>query len=244
MKRAVLFLLLFFVFTATKAQSKLVNHQKLYWLRYYSQVNFNSKLCWHNEFDNRKFFENNQQNQFFYHTRLHYKTSKNTEIAAGMTYVRQNSQSPAANSAVIVPEIRPNQEFTFTVPVNKQLKIQQRVRMDERFIHKSSGKELIEGYNFNLRIRYRLQASYILNKKETKTPTTLKAWNELMVNVGKIIVYNQFDQNRAYVGVEQNLSKNISVELGYLHLYQQRPNGFEFFDRDIVRFTLYHKVNL
>jgi hypothetical protein len=65
-----------------------------------------------------------------------------------------------------------------------------------------------------------------------------------MINVGKAIVYNQFDQNRIYVGIEQGLGKGISAEIGYLYWYQQRASGNQFFERDIIRFTLNHKIKL
>ena len=65
-----------------------------------------------------------------------------------------------------------------------------------------------------------------------------------MFNAGKQIIYNQFDQNRIYAGLEQGLIKNISAEIGYIYWYQQRATGNQFFDRNIIRFTLLHKIDL
>jgi Protein of unknown function (DUF2490) len=65
-----------------------------------------------------------------------------------------------------------------------------------------------------------------------------------MLNAGKIIIHNQFDQNRIYLAIEQELNKTFSLELGYLNSYQQRSNGYQFYDRNIMRFTLYHKIKL
>ena len=50
-----------------------------------------------------------------------------------------------------------------------------------------------------------------------------------MVNQGKHIVINQLDQNRIYLGIERGFYKGLSVELGYLHWYQQRPSANQFF---------------
>ena len=66
--------------------------------------------------------------------------------------------------------------------------------------------------------------------------------DELMINVGNNIIYNLFDQNRIYLGMEQSFSKTISAELGYLYWFQQRSSGNQFFDRDIIRFTLLHRI--
>ncbi len=103
---------------------------------------------------------------------------------------------------------------------------------------------LLDGYDFNVRFRYRLQASYQLRDEKAKMPTTIKVFDELMINVGNTILYNQFDQNRIYIGIEQGLHQNLSIELGYLYWYQQKASGYQFFDRDIIRFTIYHKIKL
>lgn len=226
------------------AQTKQVTKQSLYWIRYYNQLSINKKWTWHNEFEDRRFFENNQQHHFIVHSRLHYKFLKNADISFGLTYSLQSPQDPNSTSVLVVPEIRPVQEINYSNPISKKLTIQHRIRIDERFIHKNDSKVLLDGYDFNFRIRYRLQASYKLSKEESKTPTTLKLADELMVNAGNRIVYNQFDQNRIYAGIEQGLSKNFAVELGYLHWYQQRASGYQFFDRDIIRLTIYHKIKL
>ncbi len=145
---------------------------------------------------------------------------------------------------MVVPELRPFQEINLSYQFSKRFTLQHRWRIDERFIHKNNGKELQDGYDFNFRFRYRLQANFKINKDEAKDTTVLKVADELMINGGSNIIYNQFDQNRIYAGLEQGISRNISIELGYLHSFQQRATGDEFFDRNIIRLTLYHKIKL
>lgn len=241
--RWLIILLLILLNIVVKAQ-KIVSHQSLYWIRYYNQLSLNKKITWHNEIEDRRFFENNRQHHFIIHSRLHYKIYPNTDIVFGLTYSLQSPQDPNSLLNLVVPEIRPVQEINFSNQISKRLSIQQRLRIDERFIHKNNGKELIEGYDFNVRFRYRLQANYKFNNENSKLQTTLKVADELMINAGSKIIYNQFDQNRIYVGIEQGFSKHLSAELGYLHWYQQRASGNQFFDRDIIRLTLYHKIKL
>ncbi len=69
-------------------------------------------------------------------------------------------------------------------------------------------------------------------------------YDEIMINGGKNIVKNTFDQNRIYGALQYGVNKNIALELGYLNSFQQRPSGVDYFDRDIIRFTFYHKINL
>jgi hypothetical protein len=244
-QKKILFLgLLFILNFGIKAQTKQVTNQSLYWIRYYNQLSLSEKWTWHNEFEDRRFFEHNQQQHFIIHSRMHYKILQNADVALGLTYSLQSPQDPNAKSDLVVPEIRPVQEINYGTSITKRLTIQHRLRIEERFIQKNNGKVLSDGYDFNFRFRYRLQANYKLTKEESKKPTTLKLSNELMINAGNTIVYNQFDQNRACLGIEQSLSKNVSVELSYLHWFQQRATGYQFFDREIIRFTIYHKIKL
>lgn len=236
-------LLLLLLNPGVKAQ-KTTTHQNLYWLRYYNQLSINNKWSWHNEIDNRRFFDHNRQHHLIMHSRLHYKIIQNADIAFGLTYSLQSPQDPNSTTGLVVPEIRLVQEINLNNPLSKRFTLQQRLRIDERFIHKNNGIDLLDGYAFNFRFRYKLQANYKINKDEAKNPTILKVADEIMINAGSNIIYNQFDQNRIYAALEQGINKNISFELGYLYWYQQRAIGNKFFVRDIIRLTLYHKIKL
>lgn len=242
-KRTYILLLFSFLYFISKAQ-KTITYQSLYWMRYYNQLSIDKKLTWHNEIDNRRFFENSRQHHLIMHTRLHVAVLPNIDVAFGLTYSRQSPQEPHPAYNLVVPEIRPVQEMNLTNLFGKRLTLQQRVRVDERFIRKNSGNELLDGYDFNFRFRYRLQLSYKISKENAKNQTTVKISGELMINAGKNIIYNHFDQNRVYIAIDQAINKVFSVELGYLHWYQQKVTGSQFFRRDILRLTILHKWKL
>lgn len=235
------FLMLFFAFGQLYAQ-KNITHQNLYWLRYYNQLSFNPKFIWHNEFENRRFFTDNRQHHFILHSRLHYKILPTMDVAAGICYSRQSPQLETATNDLVVPEFRLEQETNLSNPITKNFSISHRIRADERFIHKNNGSELVPGHDFNFRFRYRFLANINLNKEKNKLPTNLKIGNEIMVNAGKTIVFNYFDQNRILLSFEKGIHKNFSAELGFIHWYQQRPSGKDFFSRNIFRLTLQHKL--
>ena len=69
-------------------------------------------------------------------------------------------------------------------------------------------------------------------------------YDEIFINAGENIVHNTFDQNRIYAAFQYGINKNIAVELGYLKSFQQRSSGVDYYDRDIIRFNLIHKINL
>jgi hypothetical protein len=214
-------------------------------MRYVNQTTFkNNKLNLQYEIEGRRFIETKERHHFITHARLHYRVTPQFNVGGGLTYSRQSSQFPNREDNLVVPEIRFVQEANYTIPVNKRISIQQRLRIDERFIRKNNGFELLEGHTFNFRFRLRLQGNFRLNKDDNKLPTLMKVSNEVMFNAGKNIIYNVFDQNRIYAGVEQRFSKSFSGEVGYLHWFQQTAIGNRFFSRDIIRFTLFHNINV
>lgn len=241
--RYIVLIFLLFSFLVVQAQKTVIN-QELYWVRYYNLMEINNRFTWHNEAEIRRFWQGNVQHHFIMHTRMHYRTGQNTNAAFGLTYSRQSPQDPVSTSKLVVPEFRGVQEFNYTIPLSNRFSLQQRLRIDERFIRRNDGVELLSGVSFNFRFRFRLQANYVLSSERATKRTILKLSNEVMFNAGKEIVYNQFDQNRIYIGIERDLSKTFSAEIGYLKWYQQTAAGNVFFNRDIIRFTLYHKLKI
>ncbi len=241
LKIGVIFLFFWTLSQTIKAQNKQVSNQSLLWLRYYNQCSINNKWTLHNEIENRWFFENKKQQLFIAHSRIHYQLKSNLNIATGLTYARQSPQDPNSKISMVIPELRFVQEINLNTEFSEHFSVQHRLRVDERFIHKNFQNELSKGYDFNFRFRYRLQVSYVI---KNNTNTILKLSNELMVNSGKKIIYNRFDQNRLYLGVEKKINKSFSTEIGYLHLYQQRPSGFQFFEREIIRLTVHHQMKI
>jgi Protein of unknown function (DUF2490) len=230
--------------TAVGAAQKSVTHQTLYWVRYYNQMSLNQHWTWHNEIDNRRFLSPHRHHHIIWHSRLHYRLSNMSDAALGLTYSRQSPHDPQAIQRLVVPEWRPVAEANLLNPLSEHLALQHRWRTDARFVRRNNGLALQEGYRFNWRFRYRLQLSYSFNVFHGKHAFHLKLANELMVNAGPDIVYNHFDQNRMYIGLEYHLYPSWHIETGYLYWYQQRAAGDQFFDRDIVRVTLLHRVKL
>ena len=215
-----------------------VARQNLFWMRAMVQSNLNKKLFLVTEIDNRRFYEGNTQHHTIQHNHLHLRINSSVDVAIGQTFSWQDSQFPDAAIKLTVPEIRPFQEVNAVQKINKKVVFSTRVRIDERFIRKNDGVQLLEGYNFNMRYRLRLQYQFFLWKKQN---ANLKISDELMVNSGKNV--NFFDQNRVYIAYEHNFTNKFSAELGYLRWYQQRAQFDTYFQRDIVRLTLFKKIN-
>ena len=221
---------------------KNIDHQSILWTRYYNQLLVNEKWSLHTEFDNRLFLKPVQENLYVIRVQTRYKINEHLETGIGFAYFSVATQNPELSYDFNIPEYRGQQDLTWKFNISK-ITLNQRFQIEERFIHKSNKESLVPGTTFSWRFRYRLQADYIFWKKENQYLKTILS-DEIMFNAGNAIVKNTFDQNRIYAAVQYGLNKSIAVELGYLNSYQRRANGIDYFNRDIVRFSIFHKIKV
>jgi hypothetical protein len=239
------YFLLFFLLTniALFAQSdKNIDHQSILWTRYYNQLLLNEKWSLHSEFDNRLFLKPVQENLYVVRIQGRYKINDHLETGAGFAYFSVDTQVPEINPDYNTPEYRGQQDLTWKSNVNK-ITLTQRFQVEERFIHNANKEELLPGTTFFWRFRYRLQSDYTFWKKEKQLLKAVLS-DEIMFNFGKKIIKNTFDQNRIYAAIHYGLNSNLAFELGYLNSFQRRSNGIDYFNRDIIRFSIFHKIKI
>jgi hypothetical protein len=219
---------------------RIVNHQSLYWIRYQNQLTFSPKLYWNNEVDNRRFFEHDVQNQFIFHSRLHYKFNR-WDFGGGLTASWIFTQKPENKSTHAAIELRPVVEVSHEIFLGS-IAFQNRIRLDNRFLEEDPEKSIFNASIYVLRFRYRGQFRIPLKKNEEGASVIqLRVADEIMFNQKK----NFFDQHRIYVTTDFILSKCFTFEAGYIYIYQQRfGSDDEYFQRHVARITLLHKINL
>ncbi len=106
-----------------------------------------------------------------------------------------------------------------------------RFRFEERFIQKRrtdpGGAVIYDGYDTYLnRIRYRLQVRYVLNKPKIEPGAWFAAvFDELFYSWGTGITYTKPDQNRLYMAIGYQFTKNISLEGGPFYQTLIKRNG-------------------
>lgn len=232
-------------FTGSLFAQKQIANKGQYWARYYGKYKFSPNWGVNLEIDDRRFFKDNRQaNWVLPRVTINRKLGEGWDVGLGFTYY--NSSNPADPSkpiAVTVPELRPHQELNYTQKI-KKLSISQRFRIEERWTHNATTSELTAGYSFKGRFRYQLQLNYLLiNPMDDVGALSVKTSDEIMLNLGRSIVQNIFDQNRAYVGLNYGLIKNFQVELGYMDYFQERSSGTQYYHYKIARLTIYHTIN-
>lgn len=220
---------------------KKTDQQTLTWIRYYNILPISEKWALHSEIDNRSFVNPIHENLFVIRLQGRYRIHKNIDLGAGFAYFNVNTQDPKLDPDFSIPEYRMQQDITFIHDVAKII-FHNRFQLEERFFQKTTKTELLNDFSFAYRFRYRLQATFDLWKKEKQS---LKATlsDEIMFNFGKDNKRNTFDQNRIYAALRYHFNPNVGLELGYLKNFQRRASGVDFYDRDIIRFTFYHRIN-
>ncbi|WP_026708315.1 DUF2490 domain-containing protein [Flavobacterium frigidarium] len=221
---------------------KNADKQSLLWFRYYNQLELNNKWSVHTEIDNRIFINPVTQNTFVSRLQLRDKITDKVELGAGFAYFSVATQDPEVKTGFHIPEYRLQQDATVKQTLGK-VYLTHRYMIEERFVHNASKIMLEDGTTFYLRFRYRIQGDYTFWKKEKHYLKGILS-DEIMINGGNKIIKNTFDQNRIYAAVQVGVSPAIALELGYLNSFQERSNGVDYFNRDIIRFSLIHKVKI
>ena len=118
------------------------------------------------------------------------------------------------------------------------LNVQHRLRTEERFIQKhhldpSNGDVINDGYsNQQFRIRYRLYCTIPFTKQADPTSMSidpksyyLLVYDELFMSWGEAVTYHEIDQNRIFVGLGYQFTKDFTIQSGFFYQLLVKANG-------------------
>ena len=179
-----------------------------------------------------------------FRSNLERKLIGNWKASVGMTFFLQNPNNPNSESNLSVPELRPDIGL-----IHKQklgfLTINHRYKAEARFFHDVVNHQLVGGYRFsNFRLRYQLGLDFPVLKNKGKEKIILKLKDEIIFNIGNKIVKNVFDQNRIYTAIQYKINASCAFEVGYMNWFQQQKSGTDFYNRDILRLSIFHTIDL
>jgi hypothetical protein len=236
------FLFILSNFMSIAQEKKNIDSQSLLWTRYYNQLELNTSWSIHSEFDNRIFLSPLDQNLFVLRVQGRYKVLEQIELGAGFTYFSVATQDPDIHSKFNKPEYRIQQDATLKQNLGKTT-LNQRFQIEERFFQNFDKERLISGSTFFWRFRYRIQGDYNFWQKKKQFLKAIIS-DEIMINAGKKVVNNTFDQNRIYAGLQYGIDSSLALELGYMNSFQQRSTEVDYFNRNIIRLSIYHKLKI
>jgi hypothetical protein len=240
MKKYIFYILLT-TFTVPGFGQKQINDQNQVWLGYFNQTRLSTKWGLWLDVHGRRIDFLDRWNTQIIRPGITYYINDHMRITAGYAFARH---FPASDLNPIRPEHRLWQQILWTSR-SKRLQTQQWVRIEERYNRKVANDALQEGYNFNFRFRYLLNLMVPLNRDFIEPNTLFFAFNdEIHINAGKNITYNYFDQNRFFVGLGYQFTKSLNAQLGYMNLFQQLPSGNHFNNNHVIRFFVFHNLDL
>ncbi|GGF11231.1 DUF2490 domain-containing protein [Hymenobacter cavernae] len=173
---------------------------------------------------------------------LTYYLTDDVRLTGGYAYVHH---FPDGARRVGQPEHRPWQQVQWSTKFPKA-RLMQWVRLEERFRRNiRNNEELAPGYNFNYRTRFNMALFLPLTHRNFDPGSWQLLLNdEVMVNLGKEVRYNYFDQNRLFAGVAYQISKQAQLQAGYMHLFQQLPAGDTYRNQHTIRVFYFHNLDL
>ena len=185
------------------------------WFIYFGNQKINQNWNWHNEIQYRNYDFIGDTNQLLLRTGLGYNlTENNNNVLLGYAFVNTHKYIPNSDQKQESNEHRIFQQF-ITKQNFGRFYFLHRYRVEERFLPD----------DFQVRLRYFLNATIALNKKTLdKNAIYFSTYNEIFVNTEKPL----FDRNRIYAALGFVINKNFKVEAGFMSQILEQSNRNQF----------------
>jgi hypothetical protein len=141
-------------------------------------------------------------------------------------------------------EYRLYQEISTNQGAGK-IKTQHRFRAEARFFKKFLADRDTTVASFNFRFRYRLSFSIPLLSISERHPAMMLFLNlgdELLINAGPKIIYNTFDNNRFFVGLNFQANNKFGFTITYINQFGQRNFPATYEQSDILTLGISHTL--
>lgn len=194
------------------------DHNANLWLNYFGDHPLSENWQFHFDAQVRRDNVGLSQQQYLVQPGLNWKVSPKLTLGAGYGYMRTYpyGEFPVASP---VTEHRVWEQASTTTALF-DLNWNHRLRLEQRHIGRPGN------FRYENRIRYRLLTMVPLPFQEQKH-WYLKAYNEIFLNFGGAVARNQFDQNRAYLGIGRDLGTKTKtrLEFGFMEQTLQHRDG-------------------
>lgn len=213
-----------------------VDNQSLLWTRIQLKLTMNETYQLSQELEERAYWFPWRQHQFLTRSLVSRKLNYGWKTGVGFTYFLQSlPHDPLIHQIENRTELRPQIEFKYQQSFSKNFQLEHRYWNEFRFFEKPNGEYSFE----NIRSRYKLEFTY-----QAISKLSLKAFDEIFINIGNRILTNVFDQNRYGGSLNYSPNPKLGFEIGYINWFQQRQTGVDFYNRHIIRLTVHQTLNL
>lgn len=243
MKKFIVLVIVLLCFSAidlsAQTKSKEINHQSQSWFSINSKTDVYKKWSVLADVHIRRNHFLADPSFLFVRGALAYNINHNLYVAAGYAHMWVAPTTPGWKTWS--NENRIYQQIQYSSSVGK-INLLQRLRSEERWQQKIVNDKYSGQKRFTDRIRYLLSAIIPVFKNK-KLPALVVA-DEIQFQFGKEVVYNTFDQNRYFIGIKQNITHQLSFDMGYMKVYQQKYSGYQYDSNDTFRLFFYYNGSL
>lgn len=241
MKQAIFTIFFAFVFLLANAQTeKEINDQAQFW----TSVNSTWRLSDHwgvmGDFHIRRTDFLKDPNFYFLRAGGVYWINDKISVAGGLAalWLAQPAIDEGFNYAL---EKRVYQQILWR-SINGRAKFLQRIRNEQRWHEVLDADGSVNRVRFSNRVRFLFSASIKIFEDDKKPRLVLA--DEVLFHFGKEIVYNTFDQNRFFIGINHRLNKDWTFDFGYMPVLQQKYSGYQYDLNHTMRLFFYFSPDL
>lgn len=225
-------------FGQTVSPEKKVTGYSQSWFSINSTLRFSDKWGMVGDFHHRR--DDFMADEYFYFLRAGamYWIAGKYPVILGVAHLWQ---APPDGNSTWLNENRIYEQWS---AVQKQgiVSILNRIRFEQRWRDQIINDQVVGDKIFSLRLRY--LASFELKPFKNQKIPALVISDEVCVQFGETIVYNTFDQNRFFLGLKESLSKKLSVDIGYMNIWQQKSSGNQYTTSHVFRLFFYFNADL
>jgi hypothetical protein len=238
MKKLILFYVLMLLVNRAPAEGRTVKQNNLVWFGDFTKLRLNEKFSFYFDTGLRRTGWFKQQSQLLLRPGLICKINQNADLTAGFAYFEHTS------GEITRKEFRGWEQLMFTGNF-RRLKITQRLRIEQRSNQFVSNGTRTDTYKYTNRYRYQLGIQLPLNHASIQNKTVyLTVSDEIMINSGREIKYNYFDQNRASAGFGYKLNELFNISISYMNncIVKNKLRTFE--NNNVIVLNIYHNFNM
>lgn len=195
------------------------DHNANLWMNYFGDHPLSENWQFHLDTQIRRDNVGLNRQQRLVQPGFNWKVSPKLTLGAGYGYMRTYPYGEYPIAAP-VSEQRVWEQASTTTPLFG-LEWNHRLRLEQRRLGQLPPNPAFRHEN---RIRYRLLTTIALPFGE-QDGWYLKAFDEIFLNFGGAVARNQFDQNRAYLGLGRRLARRTKLEFGFMEQSLQHRNG-------------------
>ena len=212
-------------------------YSNLIWVGHFSSIRLNNRFAINSDVQFRTKEWAGKWAQQLIRSGVSYELHPSLNVSLGGAWFRHAQYN--GDTLSFRNEWRPWQEVAYNIKWNK-LGVQQRIRLEQRFLQKMVSGQKTNQYDNVTRLRYRFEIQVPLQQNKKITASIV---NEFMINPGYWGKETFVDQNRTFVGISKEITPSTRVQAQFMKIFLWRTNNL-LEDQNVLRFTIHQQFNL